>query len=278
MADGNSLRALDRVEDRLRQHRQVVKEPFVIVEGPDDKLVLREHIQDSTIFPAGGRVNVLRAARTLADWGIHAVIGVIDLDFDEPADLKEVENLIYPYTQRDLEGMLISLGVLATVIEHLGSAKKLEAYGGPNLLVQRLIEEVGPVTKLRHLNARKGWSLAFDQVKLSDKLVQATLKLKFDSYCAALWQASDCEVGQASLVSAVEGELVDVALDPRGKDVLDAVGVALRRVVGSLQAAAATGELLTKHLHCSAGLALAGSEWLEGLNHRLAAMSKALNE
>lgn len=277
MRSSNSLRELDRVEDRLRQHRQVVNAPIVIVEGPDDQLVLKKHIEPSIIFPADGKRNVLRAIRALSNWGESALTAIIDVDFDDSTELAELADLVYPYEKRDLEGMLIALGVLASVLEHQGSSAKLKGCGGTDQLINRLVHEIAPVTAMRHANGRARLGLAFDRVKVGDKMQASTLKLGLTNYCAALLQASETEVDQATLDAAIAEYADDDALGPRGRDVVEVAGVALRRVAGSLQAAAATEEVLTRQVHSSSGLALSTSDWIDGLKRRIL-LSETSNE
>ncbi|WP_454299553.1 hypothetical protein [Salana multivorans] len=244
----------------------------MLVEGPADLLVLKQHLVGAEIFPSAGKSNVLRALHLLSDWGDPAVIGVVDADFDDPADLAALDGRIWPYDERDLEAMLIGLGVLSLVLEHQGSSEKLTKYGGVEKLVRRLVEIVEPVTALRSVNSRERWGLAFDRVSIADKIDRRTLELKIDGYCAALIRASSAAPDNTAVSAACRADLPD-NLGPRGRDVLEAAGVALRRIAGTLPAAASTESVLAGQLHSSAGLALASSRWLKDLKQRIEGMS-----
>ncbi|MEQ8837787.1 MAG: hypothetical protein RID07_13360, partial [Lacipirellulaceae bacterium] len=136
-----SVRELDRVEDRIRQHRQVEARPILIVEGPDDLHLLRGHLPDVAIFPADGRRNVVRATETLRASSVCGIRGLIDADFEAIPD----EGWVLTYEARDLEGMLIRLGVLSNLLEHAGSSEKIATEGGAETVVGRLVTTASTV-------------------------------------------------------------------------------------------------------------------------------------
>ncbi|WP_382304510.1 hypothetical protein [Herbiconiux sp. UC225_62] len=264
----SSLRELDRVEDRIRQQRQWTDSPVLLVEGPDDLNVLRQHLPGVSIFPADGKANALRAVRSLQAWNIEDVLAVVDRDFDDPSQTQDIEGRLHPYARRDLEGMLIGLGVLAHVLEHQGSAAKLTACGGSEALVARLEEIAAPLTSLRDHNARHNYGLSFDGTDFVGKVDLRTLDFRMQAYCAALISRSETEVQIDTLVQAAATAVAD-DLGPRGKDVIALAGVALRRVAGSLAHAAVDEPVLTGQLHSSAGFLLSKDEWLSELKDRL---------
>ncbi len=249
----------------MRQHRQVSNAPIVVVEGPDDLLTLRTHLDGFDIFPGDGKTNVISCCRALLNWQIERFICVVDRDFNW-RDHEDTDRACYPYLLRDLESMLISLGVLALILDHQGSAEKLSATGGPHKLVRRLVELVEPVSRLRAANAREGWGIRFDEVSLGSKIDAKNLTLKVPNYCVAL-AATTSGVDAATLIDASTAS-VDDEFGPRGKDVLVATGVALRRCAGSLQHQATTEPIISAQLRSSCGLALSQSDWLHELRSR----------
>lgn len=269
----SSVRELDRVADRIRQHRQVEKQPVLLVEGPDDLLVLKHHISPEWIFPAGGRKNVLEAVQELSAAAVVGVRGVIDSDYGGETEVPEG---VLPYDRRDLESMLISLGVLANVIEHLGSASKIAEFGGVDALLKVLVENGDTVSRLRTANAANTWSLRFDKVDVADKTVLRSLTFEVDKYCRALIRASETTATESDLIEASQYWPLD-ALGPRGKDVAAFAGVALRSIVGSLRQAAATETLVSAQLRMSAGGQLGGSQWLVTLESSLTAAGLELS-
>ena len=79
----SSLREYDNPADRIRQHRQASTSPLLIVEGPDDLLVLRPHLDPLVeIFPVDGKRNAAIVGTQLVEWAIGRFIVVVDHDFD----------------------------------------------------------------------------------------------------------------------------------------------------------------------------------------------------
>jgi len=229
----------------------------VIVEGPDDLLVLKNHIPAKLIFPADGKVNAMRAVGALRDWEFKGVRAVVDADFDE----HESDDCVLLYEKRDLEAMLIELGVLTTILEHQGSSGKLASVGGAAALVAVLVAQLLPIARLRHMNSREGWGLNFDEVDLPAKANRRTLTIDLDRYAAAVVQASDTD---ASIIQA-RAALNDGDLDdrgPRGKDVVALAGLALRAKVGTLPQAACSEPQLSAQLRSAGAFALEQSTWM----------------
>ncbi len=110
--------------------------------------------------------------------------------------------------------------------------------------------------------------LAFDKVDLASKIDLQSMELKFQAFCMALLAASESSLCLNDLLSAANETELD-GLGHRGKDVLSAAGVALRRRVGSLQKAAVDEALLTSALHLSSGLPLSKSKWMRELKEKL---------
>jgi hypothetical protein len=263
-----TVRDLDRVENRIRQQRNVDARPILVVEGPTDLLVLRWHLPDVQIFPADGKGNALRAIRQLVAWGFSNVVAVVDRDFDDPTETDDIGVALHPYDTRDLEGMLIQLGVLAMVLDHQASATKLTAFGGSEALVEKLKDLLQPVSVLRSRNTADNLVLCFSKVDVSNQVDSKSLELRLAAYCKALLANSETSADLESLMAFSAGELLD-GLGPRGKDVVAAGGVALRKVVGNLAVAATKEAVLTAQLHSSSGLMLAESGWLASLRRKL---------
>lgn len=260
-----SLREYDRVEDRIRQQRQVEKGPILIVEGPDDLSVLKSHLNSKNIFPASGKENVLKAMRTLEEWGTKGVRGLVDSDFDgDPED-----PCIITYLGRDLEGMIIKIGGLAHLLEHIGSRAKIEQEGGSSAIVDNLVERAMDIALLRFHSRNNQWGLSFDKVDLKSKIDKATLDINRNNYLSSLRQASNGAVSIAEIESACGRGGVADGRGPRGRDVLAWVGIGLRRRYASLNAQACEGSQLENQLRASAGFFLERSEWLRNLREEM---------
>lgn len=256
--------------DRIRQHRQVHGGPILLTEGPSDVLILRPHLHGVSFFPVNGKNNVFACLLSIQQWNLTGVIGVTDRDFEGDGQVAaEIQDSHMHYMERDLEYMLVQIGVLSTVIEHLGSEEKLNRLGGPQELIAKLLETVKPITRLRMKSRKSGWALAFDSVDLSGKLDQKTLELKISGYCAALGRIEPCSASVAEIVSAANDDSLDDGYGPRGRDLIVAAGVALRHLAGTLKQAAVSEQVLAAHVHSSSGLALSRSDWLRELKSLL---------
>jgi Protein of unknown function (DUF4435) len=266
-----SLQEFDRPADRIRLHLQASSLVPLLVEGPSDVLVLKTHVRPVAFFPLNGRNNVLATIRSLVNAGIRSILGIVDRDFDSEDAFADVQDLLYPYDGVDLEGMLIDLGALSELLQHIGSLTKIEALGGSDAVVQSLRECIAPVSSLRLLSRREGLGLNFDEVNLQEKIDRKTLKLKVPNYCAAL-------VGKTGLSpTELEKRALGLATDAHsGKDLAAAAGVALRHRAGSLPSAATVPSIITSQLRASSGLLLSGSGWIKGLVRRVSALEAAL--
>ncbi|WP_162815370.1 hypothetical protein [Microbacterium arborescens] len=262
----SSLRDFDRLEDRLRQHRQVDKTAILIVEGADDLLLLRDLLPDQSIFAADGKRNALAAEEALRSWDVVGVRALVDADFDEP-ELGRTGSNVLLYDGRDLEGMLVNLGVLSHILEHQGSAAKLSRLGGANALCQRLIVQAELIAGIRDANHRFHWGLRFDGIDIASKVDRKTVELDVSRLIAALVQHSETEATVALIKGA--GDSASDGRGPRGRDVLVMAGVALRQLAGGLQGAATTVDVLGGQLRSSAGYFVAKSQWLSALRQTL---------
>lgn len=261
----SSLRNGDRVEDRIRLHRQADTRAAFVVEGPDDELLLSYHLPRAVFFPAGGRSNVISAAEALERWRVKRFVALVDADYlpTPPAPVR-------CYQGRDLEGMLVQLGALEILIDHQGSRQKVANAGGSEALVARLVESASFLSALRAVNARDSLGLPFDSVDLFKKVDPNTLELSKRELCQALLARCSADVTPDELVDAAL-KVEDDGLGPSGKDVTGLAGVALRKLIGTLPHAVADPKYLLPHLRSGAILLVKESPWLATMSAEVAA-------
>jgi hypothetical protein len=260
----SSLREFDKLGDRIRLHRQVDKRPIAIVEGPSDKRFLEDVVEAPiTVFIAGTRDDAIEAARDAARLAVTQLVSLVDRDFDDAVALAQQGGVpVIAYDGADIEDMLVRAPSGTRVIEELASDGKLGTYGGVALLMATLEKEVAPVSRLRRGNALNGWGLAFDMVALDRKIDRSTLALNVTGFCAALAQSSSAGVSRGELESTAARGAVPVCTRTghpliRGRDLLAAVGVALRKLVGSRTRQQTQGDLLGDMVR-----AAADKEWV----------------
>jgi hypothetical protein len=259
----SSLRELDRVEDRIRLQRQGDQRPVLVIEGPDDELVLRTHFPESVMFVAAGRKNVIAAALALKSWGVRNVLSLVDLDY-----LGKPPKPVKTYTGRDLEGMLVSLGGLHEMLEFQGSGTKIALVGGVDEMVGLVKSDAAFLSCLRAVNAQNNLGLPFDSVDVWRKVDLDRLQFDHRVYCQALLAKCNCELSVEELIALV-AEAEDDGHGPSGKDVVALAGVSLRRLIGDAPHAVTHPDFLLPQLRMSSALALRGSEWLRQMRASL---------
>ncbi|UUU23565.1 DUF4435 domain-containing protein [Streptomyces sp. DSM 40750] len=279
-----SIREYDRLADRIRLHRQIDKNPVIIVEGPSDVLMLnRAFPHEWTYFPAGTRPVALQAVRELHGWNTQKFIGVVDRDFDDDVQECEKQGLpLLPYENADIEAMLANGKAYLALLNELGSSEKISKGGGTRAILQIAQKTVEPIALLRRANFENQWGLAFDEVDVASKIDPKTLKLKLQPYCAALSATVSNDPSQSILLDYATGKKTPSYIpscprgsEPyyRGRDLLAVTGVALRALAGSCARNITDAEHLAKVLRLTATAFIYHSKWGSELVERLGANS-----
>lgn len=270
----SSLRAYDRLADRIKLHRQVDKRSVVVVEGPADRRLIRRLLPDHAVvvFVNDSRDNVLLTASELGKLGLEGVACLVDRDFDDAVENAQARGLpVVGYDGADLEDMLAHSPAMHRLLGELASESKLEDYGGAGVLIARAREQTAPIARIRRLNAARGWSLIFDAVDLPSKVNKETLELNVTGLCMALRRTWDESVPQSELEEVARSGNAGTCPRTgrsliRGRDLLAVVGVALRKAVGTKAKAQTAPDLLEGVLRSSADLDwLRRTEWFSEL-------------
>jgi len=262
----SSLRAYDRLADRIRLHRQVDERFVVVVEGPSDRRLVERLIPSSsaTVFIGNSRDHVLEAADDLRRFDLDRVACVVDRDFDDRVAATQAAGLpVVSYDGADLEDMLAHSPAMERMIGELGSENKLNSYGGAERLLAQAREQSLPLARLRRLNVSRGWSLDFNAIDIANKVDKVTLELNVTGVCMALRQTWSEAVAQRELEECARsgdaGRCPRTGRDlVRGRDLLALVGVGLRKLIGTRSKAQTSSEMLEDVLRSSADL-----EWLK---------------
>jgi hypothetical protein len=266
--DERGLRDFDSLPDRIRLHRQADPRSVVVVEGCSDKRLLRTILSeaDAVTFVGGTRATVLDVACSETVAGLDRIVCLVDRDFDDVvAEAIADGQPVVSYDGADLEDMLIGSPAAARLVEELGSAPKLAAFGQQHLL-DRAREEAEKVARLRRANAINQWGLAFDKVDIPSKVDRASLALSVTGLCAALQQTASKNVTRSELEEVVTtGEIPVCRRSGRrlvsGQDQLSVIATALRGLIGSRTKSQSEPEFLAAALRASAM-----SDWLRDTN------------
>lgn len=268
--------ARDDVLDRVRLHRQVDKGPILFVEGSPDRTVLRRVLlPQPQIFPCGPKAVALTLAEEAIARGLGPLVAVVDRDFDGiVADATGRGLPVIAFDDADLESMLWATSVLDESLVDLGSEEKVREAGGASAVRSMIDELILPLQRLRAANQEASLGLDFDQLDLRSRIRATTLSLSVVGLCDSL-RRNRVDIPRELLMRCAES--YDLPLCPqtgrplfRGKDRLAALGVALRRRLGSLRHQQADMENIARVFYANARReAVVSLPWLVELENVL---------
>jgi hypothetical protein len=249
------------------------------VEGPSDGDVYARAfgIDRRRVFPAAGRVNVLRVARTLTDRPLRGVACVADRDFDDAASEFSDSEFVVFSDNADMDMMLFTCAVLDRVVEVWGTRAKLKKVGGPASLRMRVVQCVAPLSSLRAANVVERWGVAFKDLSVVDLIHRDRLELNVRSVAAKLANAS---VSRRELEarSAADPPICPSTGMPltSGKDAASATDAALRKLVGNLSHQQVKNGIVARSLRLAVGPGdLSGTGFAERFELALATAEEA---
>lgn len=252
---GNSLKDIDPVKDtleRLRLDRDARSKGVLVTEGPTDESVLSSAlgIDRRTLFPAGGRKNLLRIAETLEASPLGGVICVGDRDFDaSESSWPQFWWLVF-YDNADVEAMLIEAEPLARFLDEWATKDKLEETGGVEGVRAILRERVSPMSSLRSANAENHLGIPFDSIELVDVIDKKSGSISRASLVGKL--AAKGEWTHKELEEAMEANppMCPHTSEPlaRGRDLMSVLSVLLRQLIGSLNQQQVKGRLVERSI------------------------------
>lgn len=236
-----SLKDIDHVADvigRLRLDHGARGSGALVVEGPSDQRALQSAFDDLqlTFFPVGGRTNVLSVADRLAEEYLPGVVCIADADFDDEASNRAEQWFLVFSDNADLDAMLFFSPALHRMLETWANGEKLREVGGTPGLRKRVCDEVRVVAVLRTANAKCWLGVPFDAVDLQDVVPVTTFKLNVTGLVDRLVNLSKQPRVVIEEAASRTGPRCAHSDQPlvNGRDCFGMVGIALRRLVGSL--------------------------------------------
>ncbi|WPF80719.1 hypothetical protein SANBI_001941 [Sanguibacter sp. 4.1] len=231
-----TLRALDSVADRIKQHRQADPRGILVVEGDSDRRLLSRVFPERwVVFIAGTRDSVPTVIERLQALELRRFAGLVDRDFDSLVSTVEASGLpVFSYQEADLEAALIIGPWFELFLPEYASAEKVTNAGGADSVRQKIVNIASVVGAARRANAINSWGVDFDKLNFSRKLREKDLSFEHESFS----QAVVGRVGSKD-PDAVLAELRACASAPgarngfRGKDALEVLRKGLKRVYGS---------------------------------------------
>jgi Protein of unknown function (DUF4435) len=243
----------------IRAQRQVHKGAIVLVEGKDDLRRFSNIFDDKSccIVIAHNKKNVCEAMELLADDGFPGVLGFVDADFDR-IDGKELdqESIVYSVSHDfDLDSVLTD--ALRRYLVEVCDTMKLEQLGGHEGALVHLLSSIRPVSILRWINQhrRLGYRLRdlnfdhfFDGCQVNiDALVASVSNQKFSG--------PQHQQRLKALINNYVTREYNIYQLTSGHDFCQALGIALRALLGTRKPSQTYGSEIELHLRLTVNLA-----------------------
>ena len=246
--------------NQIRLHRSQHKGAFLVVEGRDDRLTYKDHIDSKLckIIVAENKQNVKEVIRILEADNFLGVLGIVDADFDRIEDrILGSPNVISP-EGHDLEIMLIRSAAFESVLAEYGSESKISELDlGIREILLKAASEIG---KLRLCSERKSVNLRFSGLNYNSFVDRESLDIDTRALVVEILNRSQ---RQDISVQETVNEVNDfnaVGVDPwelcTGADLLGVLSIGLRRALGSNS----SNEVSDKRLRRSLRLAFSKNE------------------
>jgi hypothetical protein len=268
------LSQFDSPLDRLRSHREADPRPVILTEGRPDLLVIGK-LRQNSVFPLGSKSTVLRVTEEAIAEGLGPLVALVDLDFDD-AVIKAMSNglPVVTYANADVESMLWETDVLKECLDLTADSQKVDDLGGVDGVRQSVDDLIRPIQRLRVLNVRRSLGLNFDGAPLRRRIKISDMSLNLSAYCDAIRSEHSKGTKAELLHNAIDDELPACAFTGnelmRGKDRIEALGIALRRKIGRLSQEESSVENLARLFYATARSDLIGkASWLDALDSAL---------
>lgn len=231
-------RAAYNIANSLRMKRSQFKGTFLVVEGEDDSKCYGRFVDEChcRITVAYGRPNVIGVLTILEGEAFAGVLGIVDADFSTIlGDLPKSHNILVT-DAHDLEVMQIQSPALERVLTELGDPDAIERYRQEHGKTVRdgLFDLGSAIGYFRFVSSREGWGIKFDGICFDSFIDER--KLVCDT--VALYRAADQlsrtvvphDVGEH--IERARVGTVDLSHVCNGHDLMEVLGIGLRRVWG----------------------------------------------
>jgi hypothetical protein len=239
------------IANEVRMKRTQHSGSFLIVEGGSDALFFDCWISsgDCEVVVAHGRENAAGAIKLLVNEGFPGVLAVLDSDFCVIEGGTAGASSVLT-DAHDLETMLIQSPALDKVVTELGSKSKLVAMKGDvrSLLTGAALE----IGALRLLNHRESLCLNFEELSFRKFVDVNSLSLNVKELVRILVARSHVTgIKEAEIlkkVKVIKGENLDSWHLCCGHDLVEILGIALAKILGTANAHSIKRETLEKDL------------------------------
>ena len=226
----------------IRLKRQVYSGCFLVVEGRDDKLLLKQFVDRAicSVTVVDGKQNVADVVGILEAERFPGVVGIVDADFDHVEGYQWTSDNIIVLGAVDLEALLIRSSALDRVLVELGSARKTAEFGRD--VREVLVAAAVWIGCLRLHSLRAGLTLTFQGLKYAQCVDRTSLAIDTDALVREVMNRSQrrdlLHQDIVREISSIRRSLDDHWLVCYGTDMVEILAIALRKALGTNSAKA----------------------------------------
>jgi len=246
------------VANSVLMQRSQHKGCFCIVEGPDDKKLLRPLLDAKSclLVIAYGRENAEKALAKLECEQDLSVLAITDADFDHLEGRSSPSKNLFRTDTHDFETLiLLSPAAFKKLVSEFASDEKARAFGDDSQILDKLLAAATPLGCLRWLSAREKLSLRFKNLQFAPFVVQNAMAIDRSKLFEEVRNHSQRFDLSDSFLSQGIDELL--ARNPEalqvccGHDIVEILSVLLRKALGTEKASDVTADRLSSSLRLS---------------------------
>lgn len=233
----------------------VSKQPWLVVEGDSDGVFFstKKFRQLPTIVVALGWENVVGVISKVIEESItKSVFGFIDKDYREELGIVIDESYMVTTDFRDIEISLFESTALHRLIVEYGSKFKLPMDSKEAIDIEGIKEKIYSIAfimgRLRYFSLKNGYHYPISMLNFSKFIDQKTLDIDKEKLLAQINSKSDKKIDfdilNLMLEEKLPNRLIDVKNICSGHDVIEILGLALRKMWGSNNSGEMTREKL----------------------------------
>jgi len=248
------LARLELLHDVIRMRRtQRSVEACLLVEGDTDRRLFEKVVDLArcAIEVCLNRSFALTVLAELAATRTPGVLALVDADFDRLSHVVRPANIVWTDTH-DVETMLLRSPALDDVMREHGSTEKCDRFTTKHGPVREALLRAGRGLGYLRWHAHfVGLPLRFEDLDVA-KFVDDALVADEDEACRVVCARSKLPPPQAAILRSLAGSLKEPWHDPWqvccGHDLVEILGYALRKTLGSRSANDAKADVLEKDL------------------------------
>lgn len=251
----------DEVANEAIMTRKVCEALILLVEGFNDEKVYQKFLatEDSEIISSWGKDNVLGAITILENEEIRGILGIVDADFWHLEGRLPTSPNVIVTDGHDLEMMMIYSKSFSHFITEVASATKMESFlrsHDVKDIRDILLDNALPIGLLRKYSYNNDLKLCFNKIKFASFINRETMKIEINKMVEVVLSLTrNPALNLSEIIRQVNIMLNSRSDDPYqvccGHDVIEILGIGLRKCIGSKSKEASSIEMLESGLRMS---------------------------